>query len=253
MVLLACTGAAFGQAPLRFDVASVKAVEGARVQIQPNRSGGRLTWPTNLLFIVSFAFQVPEWRISGLPQGSEAYVIDATTSAQATADEVQRMFQSLLADRFRMASHWTTREMDGHDLTVGKGGPKMVEAHDGDPPGPAPPMLRRYNAEDLKAMDGLLIFDVPEPGVTSMAGRKVGMARLAEGLEKVLQAPVADRTGLAGNYYFACEFVRPGGPEDANAGSLSAAVQSLGLRLEKRRTAVGVLVVDSIEKMPTEN
>jgi uncharacterized protein (TIGR03435 family) len=98
-----------------------------------------------------------------------------------------------------------------------------------------------------------LIFDVPEPGVTSMAGRKVGMARLAEGLEKVLQAPVADRTGLAGNYYFACEFVRPGGPEDANAGSLSAAVQSLGLRLEKRRTAVGVLVVDSIEKMPTEN
>jgi uncharacterized protein (TIGR03435 family) len=30
-------------------------------------------------------------------------------------------------------------------------------------------------------------------------------------------------------------------------------MQSLGLRLEKRKTAVGVLVVDSIGKTPTEN
>jgi uncharacterized protein (TIGR03435 family) len=102
-------------------------------------------------------------------------------------------------------------------------------------------------------VDGLSIVDVPEPGVPSMAGRRVGMARLAGDLGKVLQAPVADLTGLAGKYYFACEFVRPGGPEDANAGSLNAAMQSLGLRLEKRKTAVGVLVVDSIEKTPMEN
>lgn len=251
--MLACTAAAFAQAPLRFDVASVKAVEGARVQVGPNRSGGRLTWPTNLLYLVSFAYDLPEWRISGLPQGNESYVIDVTTSAQATTDDVRRMFQSLLGDRFRMASHWFTRETDGYELAVGKGGPKMVEARDGDPPGPAPPMLRRYSAEDLRTADGLMIFDVPEPGVTSMAGRRVGMARLAGDLSKVLHEPVADRTGLAGKYYFACEFVRPDGPEDANAGSLSAAMQSLGLRLVRRKTAVGVLVVDSIEKTPTEN
>src|SRR5580658_9246469 len=198
MVLLTCTAAAFGQAPLRFDVASVKAVAGARVQVVPNRSGGRLTWPTNLLYLVSFAYHLPECRISGLPQESEAYVIDATTSAQAATDEVQRMYQALLADRFRMTSHWTTREMDGYDLTVAKGGPKMAEVHDGDPPGPAPPMLRRFSAEQLKAMDGLLIFDVPEPGVYSMAGRRVGMARLAESLGNILRAPVMERPGIAG-------------------------------------------------------
>jgi uncharacterized protein (TIGR03435 family) len=238
---------------VRFDVASVKTVEGARVQVRPNRSGGRLTWPTNLLFLVSDAYSLPDWRISGLPQGSAAYVIDATTSAQATTDEVRQIFQALLADRFRMASHWTTREMDGYDLTVAKGGAKMVEAHDGDPPGAAPPMLRRVSAEALKEMDGLLMFDVPEPGVTSMAGRRIGMARFASGLGNVLQMPVEDRTGLDAQYYFACEFVRPGGPEDGNAGSLTAAMQSLGLRLEKRKSAVKILVVDGIEKTPTAN
>jgi uncharacterized protein (TIGR03435 family) len=239
--------------PLRFDVASVKAVEGARIQVLPKRSGGRLTWPTNLLFLVSFAYDLPDWRIAGLPEWSEAYVIDATTAAQATTGEVQRMLQALLAERFGMAAHWTTREMDGYDLTVGKGGPKMAEAHDGDPQSPAPPMLGRFSAEDLKAVDGQLMFDVPEPGVTAIAGRRVGMARLARGLEKVLRLPVADRTGLAGQYYFACEFVRPGGPEDANAGSMREAMQSLGLRLEKRKTAAEVLVVDRIVKTPTEN
>lgn len=239
--------------PLRFDVASVKAAEGSRIQVLPKRSGGRLTWPTNLLFLVSFAYELPDWRISGLPEESGAYVIDATTSAQATTGEVQRMLQALLAERFRMASHWTRREMDGYDLTVGKSGPKMTQAHVGYPQGPAPPMLRRFSAEDLKAVDGQLMFDVPEPGVTAIAGRRVGMARLAEGLERVLRLPVADRTGLAGQYYFACEFVRPGGPEEANAGSVREAMQSLGLRLEKRKTAAEVLVVDSIVKTPTEN
>ena len=253
LVLLAWPAVALGQAPLRFDVASVKTVEGASVRVLPSRSGGRLTWPANLLFLVSFAYDLPEWRISGLPAGSEAYVIDATTSAQATTDGVRRMFQALLADRFRMAAHWTARKMDGYDLTVGKSGPKMVEAHDGDPPAPKPPTLRGLSAEDLKEMDGRLIFDVPEPGVMVMAGRRIGMARLATALGNVLRVPLEDRTGLAAEYYFACEFVRPGGPEDANAGSLRAAMQSLGLRLRKRKTAVDVLVVDRIQKTPTEN
>ena len=128
MVLLVWALAATGQAPMRFDVASVKLTEAARVRVIPTRSGGRLTGPTNLLFLVSFAYGLPDWRISGLPEGSESYEIDATTSAQATTDEVHRMFQALLADRFRMASHWTTKERAGYALTVDKSGPRMREA-----------------------------------------------------------------------------------------------------------------------------
>lgn len=251
LAVLAWVGAAWGQAP-RFDLASVKIAEGARARVIPARSGGRVTWSTDLLYLVECAYDLPPWRILGLPQGSEAYAIDATMPAQTGREELQRMFQSLLADRFRMVSHWIHKEVDGYDLTVARGGPKMVEAKDGDPPAPAP-MLRGFSAEDLKTMDGQLMHDVPEPGVTRMAARRVGMARLAIELGNVLQAPVADRTGLTGEYYFACEFVRPGGPDDANAGSLRAAMQRLGLRIEKRKTAVAVLVVDRIERTPSEN
>jgi uncharacterized protein (TIGR03435 family) len=254
IVLLACAALVFGQAPPRFDVASVKVLaEGSRVQVVPSRSGGRLTWPANLLFLVTVAYEVPDWRIAGLPEASGAYQIDAATSPQATDHDVYLMFQTLLAGRFHMVSHWVTREMDGYALTVAKGGPKILEAQDGLPPGSAPPMFRKYSAEQLKEVDGLLMFDIPKPGVVSMAGRRVGIARVAEALDRFLQAPVADQTGLAGKYYFACEFARPGGPEDADAESLRAAMQSLGLRLEKRKTMVEVLVVDSIATTPTEN
>jgi uncharacterized protein (TIGR03435 family) len=75
---------------------------------------------------------------------------------------------------------------------------------------------------------------------------------LAQELGKVLQAPITDRTGLTGLYYFDCEFARPNAPDDANSGSLMEAMQRLGLRLDKRKTTVDVLVIDKIEK-PTEN
>ena len=46
-----------------------------------------------------------------------------------------------------------------------------------------------------------------------------------------------DQTGRSGSYYFALEFAR----------------EDLGLRLEKHKGPVEMLVVDHIEKTPTEN
>jgi uncharacterized protein (TIGR03435 family) len=55
---------------------------------------------------VGYAYHLQDWRISGpLPGSDFIYAVDATTASAATEDQVRLMFQSLLADRFRMAAH----------------------------------------------------------------------------------------------------------------------------------------------------
>ena len=42
-------------------------------------------------------------------------------------------------------------------------------------------------------------------------------------------------------------------PEDLTGGSIFQSVQTLGLRLEKDKAAIETIVVEHIEKTPTEN
>ena len=97
------------------------------------------------------------------------------------------------------------------------------------------------------------------------------MAELVPLLEANVDAPVADRTGLAGVYQFTLELPRDAmfdrfvaatrlrlgaGPSlSAPAGGMSGVkgIESLGLKLERRRVPVEVVVVDKISRTPTEN
>ncbi len=63
--------------------------------------------------------------------------------------------------------------------------------------------------------------------------------------------PAVDQTGLAGTYDFTMAF-GPGSP-DAGGGSVIDAVDRLGLKLELQKSPHDVIVVDHIEKSPTEN
>jgi bla regulator protein blaR1 len=109
---------------------------------------------------------------------------------------------------------------------------------------------------------------------------KATMARLANTLTSMLDRPVVDRTGLTGKYeigfdvpwqdlWSAVMMPMPGKipratlPPDAGPGGVTASdpiggsifqsVQSLGLRLEKDKAAIETIVVEHIEKTPTEN
>jgi uncharacterized protein (TIGR03435 family) len=80
-------------------------------------------------------------------------------------------------------------------------------------------------------------------------------ARLVEGY---LRGPVTDATGLIGKYDFDI-FFNPGpdifnpGPDITEAPTLPSAIQSTGLKLESAKAPVDVIVVDHVEKTPTEN
>ena len=70
------------------------------------------------------------------------------------------MKQSLLADRFKLKSHFETREMPVYDLVIAKGGPKLKE-----------------NPEPGKAMVAV--------GASMIRGTAIPLHNLLEGLESV--------------------------------------------------------------------
>jgi uncharacterized protein (TIGR03435 family) len=75
-------------------------------------------------------------------------------------------------------------------------------------------------------------------------------------LSDQLRRPVTNGTGLRGKYDFTLSWVieGPGYSTDDSGPTIFGAIQEqLGLKLEQKRGPVELLVVDHIEKTPTEN
>ena len=106
------------------------------------------------------------------------------------------------------------------------------------------------------------------------------MARLAATLTSMVDRPVVDRTGLTGQYEIgfdlpsqavarAVMMPMPGkipraplppdpgldgvAASDPAGGSIFQSIQSLGLRLEKGKAPIETIVIEHVEKTPTEN
>lgn len=62
-----------------------------------------------------------------------------------------------------------------------------------------------------------------------------------------------DRTGLQRAWDFALEWMPPNQTDDGGHSLFSALESQLGLRLESRKTAVPVIVIDSMERAPSDN
>jgi uncharacterized protein (TIGR03435 family) len=239
-------------APLAFEVASVKPVSQSWIQLAPQRSGGRINWTVNLNLLIRYAYHLQPWRIGSLPEFDAVYAIDATTDPAATEDQVRLMFQALLAGRFKMSAHLETKEINGYVLTTGKGALKIKEAKSGDEPAPLPEWFQGKEAM-IPELEGKLLSTVEGRSIQAITGRRVPVSRLAEALQQPLLTFVLDKTGLPGNYYFAFQYAREDAPPDVDAPTLFTALQDLGLRLEKHKGPVEMLVIDHIEKTPTEN
>jgi uncharacterized protein (TIGR03435 family) len=116
------------------------------------------------------------------------------------------------------------------------------------------------------------------PGRARMSSSKETMSQFAEWLASQLDRPVVDQTGLTKNYGVTLEYApesvggrgpmgmalppmpaggEGGAPPEADsqaAPSLFTALQEqLGLKLEQKKGPVDLLVVDHLEKTPTEN
>ncbi len=241
-------------ARLSFDVASVKPVDQPWLETKPTRSGGRIHWTTDLQYVVGYAYRMQPFRIQGpVPGSANIYRFDVATDEKASEDQIRMMFRSLLAERFKMVSHTAEKEVEGYALTVGKGGMKIKETRTEDPAPPLPETFRGGKSS-LSDFDGIVAATIPEAGVISIVGRRVTMFQLCESLQRVMETAVWDDTGLKGTYYFEMRYGREDNPTLTDLPTLPEVLQrTMGLKLEKRKGPIEMLVVESIEKVPTEN
>jgi len=79
------------------------------------------------------------------------------------------------------------------------------------------------------------------------------MGSLAAMLVGPTGRPVVDKTGIEGNFEFRLDYA-PDGTADSPLPSIFTALQEqLGLKLEAQKVPVEMLVIDHVERVPTEN
>jgi uncharacterized protein (TIGR03435 family) len=268
--LLACAAVGlFGQdTTLTFEVASLRPsgpssgddvrVGGGAVGAPVGQMGGPGTSnPARIFYsraplqrLLMNAYQVQADQISGPDWlGSEKFDITANLRKGATQAQVDVMLQNLLIERFKLELHHTTKDGPVYELTVAKGGPKLMPAAQGS-----------HTRVETAHVKGLLRKTC---GACSISD----LIQAVQGFDERRMAPdrIVDKTGLSGKYAFTLEYVSslaPGTPlklsalqsqSDSGQDVFTALEKQLGLRLDKGRAAVDRLIIDRIEKTPAEN
>ncbi|HLY60996.1 MAG TPA: M56 and DUF3738 domain-containing protein [Terriglobia bacterium] len=270
-------------APLpSFEVASIKPNRTDDMRLGIMIRPGRFTADgANAKFLITFAYNVKDFQISGGPKwiDTDRYNVDAKEEDSLVeelqklppdqrGDQIRLRVQSLLADRFKLSLSHATKELPVYALVIAKNGPKLHEAKAGEtyPNGIKGPDGRVHNGMGLMRIGG-----------GELTGQGVPMSSLVHMLSQQLGRDVLDKSGLKGNYDFNLKWTPdPGqggmfsGPEhggpgagssgpdsapppDASGPSIFTAVQEqLGLKLESQKGPVDILVIEHIEK-PSED
>jgi len=236
-------------APIVFEVTSVKVNKSGNSGSHSSFDNGRfIATNVSLKNLMQYsAYEVPEVRILGGPKWMDSARFDIEAKLDGPGTERLRalgrhesrlqtlaMMQELLADRFKLAVHWETRELPVYALVAGKNGARLEAAK--------------------KADKGTSI----ETGNNSMTADDVTMADLARAMTQELSSElgrvVVDKTGIAGKYDLALKWtpVESSASIDTGPSIFTAVQEQLGLKLESAKAPVEVLVIDHVA-MPQEN
>jgi uncharacterized protein (TIGR03435 family) len=250
-VTLAQSSAPGPAAAPAFEAVSIKpnATGAAQMIIRTPPSGLATGTNVSVLMLIRFAYEMPDYRVSGAPAWASSLRFDVTARgpANASAETTRAMFRALLADRFAVIVRRDTQEMDMDALV--RSGPDL---------GPA--LRANPRPCDTNAwFSGGEVCGV-RPGFGRFTARDVSMRDVARGLETVRRRFVADQTGLTGRYDLTLTYtpddvvlnpsVRAEFPAiDPDGPSLGTALrEQLGLRLQPRRGPVEVLVIERVQQ-----
>jgi uncharacterized protein (TIGR03435 family) len=239
-------------ASLNFEVASLKpSLPGGRGGIRPAPGGERyLATNLSLRQLITEAFRVKADQVAGGPEwiDTELYDMNAKAARPSSVEELHIMLRNLLADRFKFQVHRESKEMPVYTLTVDTNGPKM-QAHEA--ASAADPWIDEINEKPLHL---------------KWSAKFVPMDYFAWRLSQILDRPVLDQTKLKGGYDFELAFTREPPPALAREGArlngelvdlsgptiFEAVRRQLGLKLERQKGPVDIMVIDHVEK-PAEN
>ncbi len=173
LLLAKAAVAAIAQPVASFEVASIRpsqpGMRGSNVNLPPP---GREFTSKNVPLgtLIQVAYHIHDFQLSGGPgwMNSDPFDIAAKTEHDADREQIRRMLQALLADRFKLVVRRETKELPIYELVVAKNGPKLPEATEG---------------------DGGFRW-----GGSHVYGHMVSLVNFAEVLSASLGRPVVDRT-----------------------------------------------------------
>ncbi len=247
----------------------------------------------SLADLIRIAYKIKSYQISGPDWiKTERFDVLGKIPEGVSKDKVPEMLQALLAERFGLKFHRQPEEHSIYALVVAKGGPKLKESPPEEAPPAAageksgmtigtekgPVNLQVDGSKGVVIRGGaagtmrMTMVD----GKMHMESSRLPMDALAEMLSRFVDRPVVDMTELKGNYQVALDLSmedlrniarsqgvnmpigpvpgeRTGDPADPEGGSIFQAVRQLGLKLEARKAPLDTLIIDHIEKTPTEN
>lgn len=260
----------------RFEVASVKLAgaevgSGVETVMKGGPEGGDPTQLTylnvTLRAVILRAFGIKRFQLVGPTWLShQGYNIIAKVPAGAPTADIPLMLRQLLAERFGLAAHEELRTMAVYDLIAPDHGN----------------VLRHVSSETLSQqrhlnpeIDSPKLAMFSAGGLVQVTAHRISLKRFVEMIAGVVDRPLFDRTNLDGEYDFSFSFEteqslrREGeaisrgadnhaiGNDSVGSGRgidiFTAVEKDLGLKLSSRRAGITILVVDSVQKTPTEN
>jgi uncharacterized protein (TIGR03435 family) len=231
--------------PPVFEVASIRMAGSGGHSIEDLQKGigmfSMSPFPTNLFtaknaslsLLIQIAYSIDAQRQISTQPGwmeSQQYDISAKVEGdqQLTAKQMRPLLQHLLEQRFHLQTHRETRLTSGYALVVAKGGAKL-----------------QPNKEERKSY--LQIFPNGLQAMHSTTNDLTGALTVA------IHQPVIDKTGLTGIYDIKLSYA-PDNDSNSSLPSIFTALQEqLGLKLEPQKVPVEMLVIDHVDRIPSEN
>lgn len=207
------------------------------------------------------------------------FVIHAIMPEGATRDQIPEMLTALLEERFHLVAHLAPAEQTAYSLVAAKNGPKLKPPREMDrsacEPWVAsipPNMVCRTTRErgdrnvtltmNSNTAFGPMLSEISRGEALEVHIEYFGitMSQLAGNLARDLSTPegmpqggsvvrVVDKTGVDGAWYVVVDK----SSSDLALSTVSASLEKQGLRLERTTVPAEKLIVDRLDKVPTDN
>jgi uncharacterized protein (TIGR03435 family) len=211
-------------------------------------SRDRVTCQLSLQALIEEAFQLKDFEIAGPSWLSDgAYLVQATVPLDTDKNTARRMLQSALVDDFELRFHHEKRDLSVYELIPGRHGVRLQPADDS--------AHRKLLDVATPAGHGALMSMAPG----QFSAVSISLDFLAIQLKNFagLDLPVVNKTGLTGEYKVDLHWTPTENPYSLSTGKdpgFKDAVQyELGLQLKKSVAPIDVMVIDQVERVPTEN
>lgn len=211
--------------------------------VQFTSPGGRFRAnATTLKFLMEWAYGIQPSQHSEGPSwmGNDRYDVVAKAEGNANDEQIKKMVQTLLAERFHLKLHRESKKANVFVISLGQTAPKLNLPKEGE--------VHSIKVTPQKDSD---------QNVNSwhVEATRYSLAQLTDTFARQLGRVIVNRTGMDGEYDFTLDMT----PDENSPNPLdptlimNAMRKQLGLTLKTEDTLIDYLVIDSAEKVVAGN